>query len=139
MTYLLIGHTESESYYGRCGDLVQHPGKFETKFFRDDRQAFIQAWAHATIHETFDDLTVVISGVPLDHMTDDEYDELYVPAEAEMIAHQDIVRAERDAAKKAEIEAAAQAAVQKARKLAQAERDHDLAQLAVLQRKLGLK
>lgn len=139
MTYLLIGHTENESFYDRCGDLVQHPGKFETKFFRDDRQAFIQAWAHATVHETFDDLTVVINGVPLDHMTLEEYDELFVPAEAEMIAYQDIVRAEKEAARKAQIEAAAQAAVEKARKLAQAEREHDLAQLAVLQRKLGLK
>ena len=140
MTYLIIGHTEDSRHYDRCGDLVGESGEFETKFFRqEDKAAFLREWAHAVFHNTYETLTIVVNGVPVDHMTSEEYEEFEYGVEAEMNEVKKTIEAEHVAAEAKRKEAAANAAVEKARQIAAQERARDLAQLEALQRKLGVK
>ena len=135
MNYTIIGHTEDSSYYDRCGDHVSQPGKFETQFFRDE---FLKAWAHARFHNTYEDLLILIDGIPDGFLEDAEY-EKYVDLEREMEALLPQLKAEHDEAERIRREAAANAAVEQAQRLAAQQRARDLAQLEELQRRLGVK
>lgn len=138
MNYTIIGHTEDSSYHDRCGDYVSEPGKFETEFFRDDGKAeFLKAWAHAKFHSTYEDLLILINGIPDNEMNEAEYAAFEI-VEAEMKEQEKIVEAEHEVAEAIRKEAAANAAVAKARLIAKQQHDRDLAQLAELQRRLGL-
>jgi hypothetical protein len=139
MNYTIIGHSADSSYYDRCGDHVSQPGKFETHFFREEQRAdFLRAWASAVVCNTYEDLIILIDGVPETAMTEAEW-ETFSALSDEMYDLQAEVKAERDARIAAAKEAAAQEAVRKAAALARAERERDMQQLAALQRKLGLK
>lgn len=138
MNYTIIGHTEDSSYHDRCGDYIPQPGTFETQFFRDDKKAeFLRAWAHAKFHNTYEDLIILLNGIPTDHIDDAEFDQ-FEAVEREMTALLPAIKAEHEAAEAIRKEAAAQAALEQARKIAAQQRAHDIAQLAALQKKLGL-
>ncbi len=139
MNYTIIGHTEDSSYHDRCGDYISQPGTFETQFFREDKKAeFLRAWAHARFHNTYEDLLILINGIPEDRFEDDEYD-AFRALEIEMEALLPQIKAEHDEAERIRKEAAANAALEQARKLAAQQRARDLAQLEELQRRLGVK
>jgi hypothetical protein len=139
MNYTIIGHTEDSSYHDRCGDYISQPGAFETQFFREDKKAeFLCAWAHARFHNTYEDLLILIDGIPDGFLEDAEY-EKYVDLEREMEALLPQLKAEHDEAERIRKEAAANAALEQARKLAAQQRARDLAQLEELQRRLGVK
>lgn len=139
MNFTIIGHTEDNSYHDRCGDYISRPGTFETQFFRDDKRAeFLHAWAHAKFHNTYEDLIILVNGIPDSHMEGEEWDQ-YEVLEREMEAVMITIKAEHDEAERIRKEAAANAAVEKARQITAQERARDLAQLEALQRKLGVK
>lgn len=139
MNFTIIGHTEDSSYHDRCGDYITRPGKFETQFFREeDKEAFLKAWAHARFHSTYENLIILVNGVPEESMNEEEYstfDDLHREREP----FDAIVKAEHEEAERLRKEAAANAAVEKARQIAAQERARDLAKLEELQRKLGIK
>lgn len=138
MNYTIIGHSEDNSYHDRCGDYIRDPGKFDVQFFREDeKEKFLKAWAHARFHNTYETFVILLNGVPDDKLSDEEYD-TYQALEGEREAFDAIVKAEHEEAERVRKEAAANAAVEKARKIAADQRARDLAQLAELQRKLGL-
>jgi hypothetical protein len=138
MNYTIIGHTEDQSYHDRCGDFISKPGSFETQFFRDDKKSeFLRAWAHAKYHNTYQDLIILLDGIPDGRLEDEEY-ERYEDLEREMDPLYAEIDAEHKAAEAAKKEAAAQAALAKARQIAAQERARDEAQLLALQKKLGL-
>lgn len=138
-TYTIIGHTEAETYYDRCGDSHHTPGKFETQFFREDeKEAFLKVWAHALFHNTYENLIILINGVPEERMSEAEY-AAFEDLERELDPFIWTVRSEYELAEAARKEAAANAALEKARKIAAEQRANDLAQLEQLQRKLGLR
>ncbi len=139
MNYTIIGHTADGSYHDRCGDYVSKPGEFETQFFREDKKAeFLRAWAHAKYHNTYEDLIILVNGIPEDRLEDDEYYE-FQDLEREMEPLYAIIDAEYKEAERLKKEAAAEAALVKARQIAHMERQRDLQQLEALQRKLGVK
>lgn len=139
MNYTIIGHTEDSSYHDRCGDYISQPGAFEVQFFREEeKEAFLKAWAHARFHSTYEDLVILVNGVPEDKMTSEEYD-AFDDLDREREPFDAIIKAEHEEAERARKEAAANAALEKARQLAAQERARDLAQLEALQRKLGVK
>jgi hypothetical protein len=139
MNYTIVGHTEGNSYYDRYGDFISRAGCFETQFFREDAKAeFLQAWAHAKFHNTYENLIIMVNGVPEDKLEDGEWD-AFQDLEREMDALKAIVHAEHEAAEKLRKETAANAAVEKARQIAAQQRARDSAQLEELQRKLGVK
>jgi hypothetical protein len=139
MNYTIIGHTEDGSYHDRCGDFISKPGEFETQFFRDDRKAeFLRAWAHAKYHNTYENLIILLNGIPDSHLEGEEWEQ-YEDLEREMDPLYAIIDAEHKEAERIRKEAAANAAVEKARQIAHMERQRDLQQLEVLQRKLGVK
>jgi hypothetical protein len=139
MNYTLIGHTEDGSYHDRCGDFISKPGEFETQFFRDDKKAeFLRAWAHAKYHNTYENLIILLNGIPDSHLEGEEWDQ-YEDLEREMEPLYATIDAEHKEAERLRKEAAANAAVEKARQIAAQERARDLAQLEALQRKLGVK
>jgi len=145
MNYTIIGHTADGSYHDRCGDYISKPGEFETQFFRDDKkEEFLRAWAHAKYHNTYEDLIILLDGIPDGRLEDEEYDR-YEDLERELDAFYPEIHAAHEAAeaakKEAEAakkEAAAQAALAKARQIAAERRARDEAQLLALQKKLGL-
>jgi hypothetical protein len=138
MNYTIIGHTEDQSYHDRCGDFISKPGSFETQFFRDDNKAeFLKAWAHAKYHNTYEELIILLDGIPDGRLEDDEYDR-YEDLEREMDPLYAEIHAKHEAAEAAKKEAAAQAALAKARQIAAEQRARDEAQLLALQKKLGL-
>jgi hypothetical protein len=137
MNYTLIGHTPDGSYRDRCGDYISKPGEFETKFFRDGEKAeFLRAWAHAKYHNTYEDLIILLDGIPDGRLEDEEY-EKYEDLELEMDSLYAEIHAAAEAAEKIRKEAAANAAVEKARQIAHIERQRDLRQLEALKKKLG--
>lgn len=139
MNFTIIGHTEDGSYHDRCGDFISKPGEFETQFFRDDKKAkFLHAWAHAKFHNTYENLIILLNGIPDDKLEGSEWDE-YEDLEREMEALLPAIKAEYDEAERIRKEAAANAALEKARQIAHMERQRDLQQLEALQRKLGVK
>jgi hypothetical protein len=139
MNYTIIGHTEDGSYHDRCGDFISKPGEFETQFFRDDKKAeFLRAWAHAKYHNTYENLIILLNGIPDSHLEGEEWEQ-YEDLEREMDPLYAIIDAEHKEAERIRKEAAANAAVEKARQIAHMERQRDLQQLEVLQRKLGVK
>lgn len=139
MNYTLIGHTEDRSYYDRCGDHISKPGNFTVLFFReDDKAAFLKAWANARYHNTYETLIILTNGIPEDQLEDDEY-YAFQDLEREMDALFEVIDAEHKEAERIRKEAAANAAVEKARQIAAQQRARDLAQLEELQRKLGVK
>ena len=136
--YTLIGHTPDTSYHDRCGDYISEPGKFETQFFRaENKDEFLKAWAHARFHNTYEDLLILVNGIPEDKMEEAEYD-AFMDLEREREPFDAIVKAEHEEAERIRKEAAANAAVERARKIAAEERARDLAKLHELQRKLGV-
>lgn len=137
MNYTIIGHTEDNSYHDRCGDYVSRPGKFESKFFREEnKDAFIKAWAYDSFHNTYETMIILINGIPSDEMTDEEYVQ-FEALEEEMYEQQKIVKAEHEEAERIRKEAAANAALEKARNIARLERERDMEQFEALKRKLG--
>lgn len=139
MNYTIIGHTEDSSYHDRCGDFISQPGTFETQFFRDERKTeFLRAWAHATFHNTYENLIILINGIPEDQMTSDEYEQ-FDDLDREMRSVLPQIEMEHNEAERLRKEAAANAALEKARQIAAQQRARDLAQLEELQRKLGMK
>jgi hypothetical protein len=138
MNFTIIGHSADGSYHDRCGDYISKPGVFETQFFREAQKAeFLKTWAHAKYHNTYEDLIILLDGIPDGRLEDEEY-EKYEDLEREMEALLPVIKAEHDEAERLRKEAAAEAASQKARKLEADQRARDLAQLEALQRKLGL-
>jgi hypothetical protein len=138
MNYTIIGHTKDSSYYDRCGGVISQPGTLETQAFRDDKKAeFLRAWAHASFHNTYEDLLILINGIPIDQYEDDEYEPRALEIEMEALLLQ--VKAEHDEAERIRKEAAANAAAERARRNAAEQRARDLAQLEELQRRLGVK
>lgn len=139
MNFTIIGHTEDSSYHDRCGDYISQPGTFETQFFREAQKAeFLRAWAHARFHNTFEDLVILLNGIPEDKLEGDEY-YVFQELEREMEDLLPTIKAEHEAAEAIRKEEAANAALQKARKLEAEQRARDLAQLQALQLKLGVK
>lgn len=139
MNYTIIGHTEDNSYHDRCGDFISRPGSFETQFFRDDKKAeFLQAWAHAKFHNTYEDLIILLNGIPDSNLEGEEWEQ-YEDLEREMEALLPAIQAAHEAAEKARKDAAAEAALAKARLIAQQERARDEQQFEALRRKLGVK
>lgn len=138
MNYTIIGYTESSLSYSRCGDNEYTPGELETKFFRESETTeFIKAWAHAVFHTTYENLSILINGAP-EHLMDESEWEEFEKLEILMRAELPIIKAQHEADEKIRKEAAAQAALTKARMIAEVERQRDLQQLQQLQRKLGL-
>ena len=139
MNFTIIGHTEDSSYHDRCGDYISQPGQFETQFFREEqKEEFLKAWAHARFHSTYENLIILVNGVPEDKMNEEEYDQ-FDDLGREREPFDAIVKAEHEEAERIRKEAAANAALEKARQIAAQERARDLAQLEALQRKLGVK
>ena len=139
MNYAIIGNTADYSYQDRCGDHVSRPGKFDTQFFREDaKDEFLRVWAHARYHSTYEDLIIMMNGIPEDKLDGDEYYE-FQDLEHEMEALLPIMKAEHDKAEQIRKDAAAEAALAKARKITVDQRASDLVQLEALQRKLGVK
>jgi hypothetical protein len=139
MNYTIIGHTEDGSYHDRCGDFISKPGEFETQFFRDDKkEEFLRAWAHAKFHNTYEDLIILLNGIPDGRLEDEEYEQ-YEDLEREMEPFLAIIAAEHEAAEKIRKDAAAEAALAKARQIAAQERARDEQQFEALRRKLGVK
>jgi hypothetical protein len=139
MNYTIIGHTEDNSYYDRCGDHISKPGKFTTLFFREeDKTAFLKAWARAKYYNTYENLLILTNGIPEDRLEDDEY-YAFQDLDREMRELLPQIEAEHEEAERIRKEAAANAAVEKARQIAAQQRARDLAQLEELQRKLGVK
>ena len=142
MNYTIIGHKEATEKYMGCQEYETVPGEFEAFFFRDDREGFIKAWANASYEkhygDKYDDLIIMIDGIPDNEMNDAEYAALEI-LETEMQEHEKIIKAEHDEMAALRREAAANAAVEKARLLAKLERARDLQQFEALQRKLNLK
>lgn len=139
MNFTIIGHTEDQSYHDRCGDYISQPGKFETHFFREDQKAeFLREWAFHTFHNTYENLLILINGVPEERMNDIEFEQ-FEGFEREMDDLYPIIKAEHEAAEKIRKDAAAEAALAKARKIQADQRARDLAQLEALQKKLGVK
>ena len=138
MNYTIIGHTADSSYHDRCGDYISKPGEFETQFFRDENKAeFLQAWAHAKYHNTYEDLIILLNGIPDNRLEGEEWDQ-YEDLEREMELLFAIIDAEHKEAERLKKEAAAQAALEKARQIAHMERERDLRQLEALKKKLGV-
>lgn len=138
MNYTLIGYTEDSSYRDRCGDWVSQPGDFTTLFFREAEKAvFLKAWAAAKFHSSYDNLIILLDGIPEDRLEGDEYYD-FQDLEREMETFYAEVKVEHDKAEAARKEALAEAAVKKARELAAIQRERDLQQLAELKRKLGV-
>jgi hypothetical protein len=139
MNYTIIGHTADGSYHDRCGDYISKPGEFETQFFRDDKKAeFLRAWAHAKYHNTYEDLIILLNGIPDGKLEDEEYEQ-YEDLEREMDPLYAAIDVEHKEAERLRKEVAAEAALAKARQIAHMDRQRDLAQLEALQRKLGVK
>jgi len=139
MNFTIIGHTEDQSYHDRCGDYISQPGKFETYFFREEQKAeFLREWAFHTFHRTYEDLLILINGIPEDKMASEEYEQ-FDALNDEMREVLPIISAEHEAAEKIRKDAAAEAALAKARKIEAEQRARDLAQLEALQKKLGVK
>lgn len=147
MNFTIIGHTADSSYHDRCGDYISRRGTFETRFFREKQKAeFLKAWAHAKFHNTYKDLLILMNGVPSESltpdwnsfMTDEEYEQ-FEDLEREMEELLPSIKAEHEEAERIRTEEAANAALEKARKLDAEQRARDLAQLEQLQRKLGVK
>lgn len=139
MNLTLIGHTADGSYHDRCGDFISKPGSFETHFFREDKKAeFLREWAHARYYNTYEDLIILVNGAPEDKMESEEYEQ-FEDLEREMDALYPAIHAEHQAAEKARKDAAAEAALTKARQIAHMERQRDEQQFEALRRKLGVK
>jgi hypothetical protein len=139
MNFTIIGQTDDNSYHDRCGDFISRPGTFETMFFRDDKKAeFLRAWAHAKFHVTYENLIILLNGIPDSNLEGEEWEQ-YEDLEREMEALLPAIKAEHDEAERIRKEAAANAALEKARQIAAQQRARDLAQLEELQRKLGVK
>lgn len=139
MNYTLIGQTEDGSYHDRCGDFISKPGEFTVLFFRDeDKHAFLWAWANAKFHSRYENLIILLNGIPDDRLEGEEWDQ-YEDIEREMEAMLPAIKAKHDEAERLKKEAAAEAALQKARQIEADQRARDLAQLEALQRKLGVK
>jgi hypothetical protein len=139
MNYTIIGQTDDNSYHDRCGDYISRPGTFETQFFRDDKKAeFLRAWAHAKYHNTYENLIILLNGIPDSNLEGEEWEQ-YEDLEREMDPLYAIIDAEHKEAERIRKEAAANAALEKARQIAHMERQRDLQQLEALQRKLGVK
>lgn len=137
--FSIIGQTDDNSYHDRCGDYISCPGIFEIQFFRNEQKAeFLKAWAHAKFHSTYENLIIMMNGIPEDKLEDDEYYD-FQDLEREMEALLPTIRAEHEEAERIRKEAAAEAALTKARQIAHMERQRDLQQLEALQRKLGVK
>lgn len=139
MNYTIIGHTEDSSYHNRCGDFVRQPGSFETGFFREEqKEEFLLAWARAKFSGGYETLLILVNGVPEDRMNDEEY-EAFEDLERELEQFEAHVKAEHEEAERLRKEAAANAALAEAHRLAEIERKRDLQKLEELQRKLGMK
>lgn len=139
MNYTIIGQTEDNSYHDRCGDFISRPGLFDTQFFRDDKKAeFLRAWAHAKYHNTYENLIILLNGIPDSNLEGEEWEQ-YEDLEREMDPLYAIIDAEHKEAERIRKEEAANTAVAKARKIAAEQHARDLAQLEALQRKLGVK
>lgn len=137
--FTIIGQSDDNSYHDRCGDYISQPGTFELQFFRNEQKAeFLRAWAHAKFHITYENLIIMINGIPEDKLEDDEYYD-FQDLEREMEALLPAIHAEHEEAERLRKEAAAEAALNKARQIAHMERQRDLQQLEALQRKLGMK
>jgi hypothetical protein len=138
MNYTLIGQTDDSSYHDRCGDFISRPGEFTVLYFpEEDKHAFLWAWAQAKYHNTYENLIILTNGIPEDRLEDDDY-YAFQDLEREMDAFYPEIHAKHEAAEAAKKEAAAQAALAKARKIAADQLERDLAQLTALQKKLGL-
>lgn len=139
MNYTLIGYSEATNGYDRYGEGYGEEGKFEILFFREEeKDKFLRQWAFDEFHSTYDRLEILINGIPTDRMEDAEWDVYEYELEAEMKPIKEIIRTEHEAAEIIRKEAAANAALQKARQIAQQQRAEDERQLKALQRKLGL-
>jgi hypothetical protein len=138
MNYTIIGYTEDYSHQDRCGDWISRPGNFETQFFRDeDKTKFLKAWAHAKFHNTYENLIILLNGIPDGQLNDAEY-EAYEDLDRELDPFYAAISAEHDLAEKLRKDAAAEAALVQARQIAARQRAADEAQLKALQKKLGL-
>ena len=139
MNYTLIGHTEDTAYRDRWGELIEHPGSFTTLFFREEHKAaFLKAWATAKFNNAYEDLIILLNGIPDSQLEGEEWDQ-YEDLERERDALYDEVKAEHDEADRLRKEAVANAALEKARQIAAHQRARDLADLDALERRLGLK
>ena len=138
MNYTIVGYTSDNSYRDRCGDWVNNPGDFQRWFYRDDEKAgFIKTWARLRFESGFEELIIMLNGVPHDEMIEEEF-ELYEALEAEMQIIYDelyVLKAEQDKAEKLRLEAQA---IENRRLAVQKEHERDLKALAALQKKLGL-
>lgn len=106
-------------------------------YHKPDREFFIHAWANALVNESYEDIIIIIDGIPLDDMTDEEYKK-FQELEDEMVIKQNELHALKMEAEAALREANAKAAENMARLLAAHERNRDLEQLEALQKKLGI-
>lgn len=138
MNYTIIGHiTGSLGYrsYGREPD-DDIADVLEIKTFRD-KEAFLKAWAHQLATNKYDDIHILLNGINVDDMTDEEYD-AYSELETETrVAYLDAAKQERAKQIAAEKERAANAAVQLAREIAAQQRAEEEKQFEMLKRKLA--
>lgn len=119
--------------------MVSRPGNFETHFFREENKAaFLQAWARAKYNRTYENLIILLNGIPDGHLADEEW-VAYEALEQEMEPLFAKIDTEHREAERLKKEAAADLALATARIIASMERERDLQQLQVLQRKLGIK
>ena len=141
--YTIIKHIAGTSGYDRYGDWDGTDSVFEYEFFRADddeyiTNQFIKAWAKAEFGNTYENLIIMINGIPDTEMNEAEWDEFERLSKL-MEAEKLIVKAEFEEAKRIQKEKDAEAALQKARQIEADQRRKDLAQLEALQRKLGMK
>lgn len=71
MNYTIIGHSTDTSYHDRGGDFIHEPGAFVT-FFTNDEEAFVKEWASMEVSELYEDIVILLNGVPDSKMSDEE-------------------------------------------------------------------
>lgn len=139
MNYTIIGYTEGFSTFDRCGDLQTKDSDFTILTFRDDRAAFITAWAQMSFNAEYDRLIIMFDGIDFNDMSNEE--EARTGARTafnEMLEAQQPLKLAHEQKQAAERERLALAAEARARELAREQKERDLAQFEALKKKLGV-
>jgi len=139
MNYTIIGHTQGEvGYWGGDRDYDSDvPAKFDIKpFYEHEKEMFLKAWAEAVVENAYEDLVILLDGIPEDMMDEVKF-QVFLELQKERFPFEEIVRAEILKAKEAEKERLAKYALEQARKIEKMQKDNDEAQFEILRKKLG--
>lgn len=136
MNYTLIAYREDWSYYDRCGDFINKPGEHKV-IFSQDRSEFAKEYASISYEDKWDELTVLINGKPESHWNDTDQKEADI-IEAGRFEHCQRLTEEKERARVEAEKREAERRAQEAIRLAEKQRQADLAQYEELKKKLGI-